>query len=84
MESRSNDCAAGSAVQLTLRTVSLHAPLAACRTRWQTLLAGLYTWPCAGLLLVSLEPALLGALHLRHWVTVVSREGAAHEVAPGC
>jgi len=81
MECRSHDCAAGSAVQLALRAVPLHAPLAASRTRWQTLLARLNTWAPARLLLVWLEPAFLGSLHLRHCVTVWSREGAAHEVA---
>jgi hypothetical protein len=81
MECRSHDCAACTTVQLTLRVVPLHAPLAASRTRWQTLLARLNTWAPAGLLLVWLKPALLGSLHLRHCVTVWSREGAAHEVA---
>jgi hypothetical protein len=84
MECRSHDCAACTTVQLTLRVVPLHAPLAASRTRWQTLLARLNTWTPAGLLLVWLKPALLGSLHLRHCVTVWSREGAAHEVAPRC
>ena len=84
MESRSYDCAACTAVQLTLRVVPLHAPLAARRTRWQALLARLDTWTPARLLLVWLEPALLGSLHLRHCVTVWSREGAAHEVASRC
>ena len=83
MESRSHDGAAGSAVQLALLVVSLHAPLTARRTRWQALLARLDTWTPTRLLLVWLEPALLGSLHLRHCVTVWSREGAAHEVAPG-
>ena len=84
MESRSHDCAAGSTVQLALRVVPLHTPLAAGCTRRQTLLARLDTWAPARLLLVRLEPALLGSLHLRHCVTMWPREGAAHEVAPGC
>jgi hypothetical protein len=84
MECCSHDCAAGSAVQLALRVVPLHAPLAASWTRWQALLARLNTWAPTRLLLVWLEPALLGSLHLRHCVTVWSREGAAHEVASRC
>ena len=83
MESRSHDGAACAAVQLALLVVPLHAPLTAGRTRWQTLLTRLDAWTPVGLLLVWLEPALLGSLHLRHCVTVWSREGAAHEVAPG-
>ena len=70
MESRSHDCAAGSTVQLALRVVPLHTPLAAGRTRRQTLLARLDTWAPARLLLVRLKPALLGSLHLRHCVTM--------------
>ena len=81
MECRSHDCAAGSTVQLALRAIPLHAPLAAGWTWWQALLARLNTWTLARLLLVWFEPALLGSLHLRHCVTVWSREGAAHEVA---
>ena len=81
MESRSNDCAAGSAVQFTLRTVPLHAPLAACRTWWQALLTGLDAWPRAGLLLIGLEPALLRSLHLGHRTTMLTRTAATQEVA---
>jgi len=84
MECCSHDCAACSAVQLALRVVPLHAPLAAGCTRRQSLLARLDTWAPSRLLLVRLEPALLGSLHLRHCVTMWSREGAAHEVAPRC
>ena len=69
-ESRSHDGTAGAAVQLTLLVVSLHAPLTAGWTRWQALLARLDTWAPARLLLVWLEPPLLGSLHLRHCVTV--------------
>ena len=82
MECRSHNCAACTTVQLALRVVPLHTPLAARRTRWQALLARLDTWTPARLLLVRLEPALLGSLHLGHCITVRSREGTAHEVAP--
>ena len=82
MECRSHDCAACTTVQLALRVVPLHTPLTARRTRWQTLLARLDTWTLARLLLVRLKPALLGSLHLGHCITVQSREGTAHEVAP--
>ena len=70
MECCSHDCAACSAVQLALRVVPLHAPLAAGCTRRQSLLARLDTWAPARLLLDGLEPALLGSLHLRHCVTM--------------
>jgi len=84
MESRSYDCAAGTAVQLALRVVPLHAPLATGRTRWQALLARLDAWAPAGLLFAWLKPALLGSLHLGHCITMRSREGVAHEVASRC
>ena len=62
--------AAGTAEQLALGVVLLHAPLAASRTRGQALLARLDTRSSLGLLLVGPEPALLRSLHLRHDFTM--------------
>ncbi len=82
MESRSHDGAAGSAVQLALGVVLLHAPLTASRTRGQALLARLDTGSSLGLLLVGPEPALLRSLHLRHDFTVRPKKAVTQEVHP--
>jgi len=70
MESRSHYGAAGSAVQLALGVVLLHAPLTTGGTGGEALLARLDTRPPLGLLLVGPEPALLRSLHLRHDFTM--------------
>ena len=64
MESRSHYRAAGSAEQLALGVVLLHAPLTAGGTGGEALLARLDTRSSLGLLLVGPEPALLRSLHL--------------------
>ena len=82
MESRSHYGAAGSAVQLALGVVLLHAPLTASRTRGQALLARLDTRSSLGLLLVGSEPALLRSLHLRHDFTMRPKKAVTQEVHP--
>ena len=62
--------AAGTAEQLALGVVLLHAPLTAGGTGREAFLARLDTRPPLGLLLVGPEPALLRSLHLRHDFTM--------------
>ena len=80
MESRSHYRAAGTAEQLALGVVLLHAPLAASGTGGQALLAGLDTSASLWLLLVGPEPALLRALHLRHDFTKRPKKAVTQEV----
>jgi len=80
MESRSHYRAAGTAEQLALGVVLLHAPLTAGGTGGQALLAGLDTRSPLGLLLIWPEPALLRSLHLRHDSTKRPKKAVTQEV----
>ena len=82
MESRSHYRAAGSAEQLTLGVVLLHAPLTAGGTGGEALLARLDTRSSLGLLLIWPEPALLRSLHLRHDSTKRPKKAVTQEVHP--